>query len=213
MATPTRLDVLLHSRKLASAGRTDAVSPNNVTAHSNSALTAALVTIPCLIAGSASTSGRRAVNNNGAKVSHVGECRAGPKQVADTVEKPRRIVVREKRGGIEAGGPGAAERGGLDEGACRIVRPATAAIGPVGIGRKPEDARGAAEMDGERKRIFLVGAALALAAERDRQFPTGQDRDAAALRGVVAGERGMFGGDAPRLALETVAEDHGRIAG
>src|SRR6185437_13252388 len=213
MATPTRLAVLLHSRKLASAGRTDAVSPSSVNAHSNSALTAALVIIPCLIAGSASTSGRQAVNNDSAKVGHVGECWAGPKQAADSIEKPRRIVVGEKRGGIEAGGPGLGQCGRLDKGPGRVVRTATAAVGTVGVGGEPEDAGGASEVDGKRQGVFLIGTALALAAQRDGEFAARQDGDAAALRGVVAGERGMFGGDLPRLALQAVAEDHGGIAG
>src|SRR6185437_14626394 len=38
----------------------------------------------------------RRVNDHGAEVGDVGERRAGPEQVADAVEKPRRIVVREK---------------------------------------------------------------------------------------------------------------------
>ena len=53
------------------------------------------------------------------------------------------------------------------------------------------DALGAAERDGERQRIFLIRAAAALAAQRDGEFAAGEDRDAPALCGEVAGEPGM----------------------
>src|SRR5580692_1217924 len=93
----------------------------------------------------------RPVNDDGTEVGHVGECRARDEKVADAVEKPRGIVVGEKRGGIEAGGPGAAKRRRVDEGPGRVVRTATAAVGAVGIRRQRRDAGGAVEMDGERQ--------------------------------------------------------------
>ena len=103
------------------------------------------------------------VNDDGAEVGHVGECRARDEKVADAVEKPRGIVVGEKRGGIEAGGPGATKRRRVDEGAGRVVGAAAAAVGAVGIGGQRRDAGGAVEVDGERQRVFLVGPAAASA--------------------------------------------------
>ena len=68
-------------------------------------------------------------------------------------------------------------------------------------------------MDGQRQRIFLVGAALAAAAERDGEFAAREDRDTAALGGIVAGQPGMFGGDLAGLALQPVAEHDAIVAG
>ena len=67
---------------------------------------------------------------------------------------------------IEAGNLRARQRGRIDKGAGRVVRAAAAAVSAVGIGGKTRDSRGSAEMDGERKRIFLVGTALARPAQR-----------------------------------------------
>ena len=96
---------------------------------------------PALISGSDSGQRSWPVNDDGAEVGHVGERRAGPEQIADAVEKPRGIVVGEKRGGIEAGGPGALKRRRVDKGAGRVVRAAAAAVGSVGIGGQRRDAR------------------------------------------------------------------------
>src|ERR1700741_4952984 len=91
----------------------------------------------------------RPVNDDGTEVGHVGECRARDKKVADAVEKPRRIVVGEKRGGIEPGGRGAGKRRRGDEGPGGAVWAAAAAVGAVGIRRQRRDAGGAVEVDGE----------------------------------------------------------------
>ncbi len=56
-----------------------------------------------------------------------------------------------------------ARRGIVDKGAGRVVRPAPAAVGSIGIGGERRNALGAVEMDGERQRIFLIGAAAAAA--------------------------------------------------
>src|ERR1700683_1475325 len=85
----------------------------------------------------------RPVNDDGAEIGHVGEGRGGPKQIADVVEKPRGIVVSEKRGGIEAAGAGARHGRGVDEGAGGVVRATAAAIGPVAVGGKRGNAGGA----------------------------------------------------------------------
>ena len=123
------------------------------------------------------------------------------------------IVVGEKRGGIEAGGPGALERGVVDKGAGRVVGPAPAAIGAVGIGRQRGNAWAPSRWYGERQGIFLVRAAAAAAAQRHRKLAAGQDRDAAALCGIVAGQPRMLGRDLARLALQPVAQHHAVVAG
>ena len=84
-------------------------------------------------------------------------------KVADGVEKPRGIVVGEKRGGIEASGAGARQGGRIDEGAGGVVGAAAAAVGSVGIGGERGDAIRAIEVDRKRQGIFLVRAAAALA--------------------------------------------------
>ena len=58
---------------------------------------------------------------------------------------------------------GPRQGGVVDKGAGGVVRAAAAAVGAVGIGGQRGNALGAVEMDGERQRIFLVGAAAAAA--------------------------------------------------
>src|SRR5580700_4200304 len=123
----------------------------------------------------------RPVNDDGTEVGDVGECRARDEKVADAVEKPRGIVVGEKRGGIEAGGPGATKRRRVDEGPGRVVGAAATAVGSVGIRGQRRYAGGAVEVDGERQSVFLVGPAAAVAAQRDRELAAGKDDHPAAL--------------------------------
>ena len=101
----------------------------------------------------------------------------------------------------------------VDEGAGRVVGAAAAAVGAVGIGGQRRDAGGAVEVDGERQRIFLVGPAAALAAQRDGEFAAGKDHRPAALRAQVAGQPGVLRRDLPRLALQAVAEHDAFVAG
>src|ERR1700761_6392510 len=210
---PTRLEVLLHNRKSAAAGRAEATSVAAASAQSTSApatlwgkLTRRISgSIPPLKPDSGSKPG--SVNDNGAEVGDVGERRAGREQVADAVEKPRGIVVGKKRGRIEAVRLGPCQGRIVDKGASRVVRPAATAVGAVGVGRKRRYPFGAAEMDGKRQRIFLVGSALAVSLERDRKFAARQEDDAASGRGVILRQRGMRGGDLPGFALQAVAED------
>ena len=108
MAMPTRLDVLLHSRKSAAAGPVDEmVSGRAANTLATSAPRNLCAMINRLIPAADSCSIGGPVNEDGAEVGDVGERRAGYEQVADGVEKPRGIVVSEKRGGIEASGVGA----------------------------------------------------------------------------------------------------------
>src|ERR1700761_3830772 len=210
---PTRLEVLLHNRKSAAAGRAEATSVAAASAQSTSApatlwgkLTRRISgSIPPLKPDSGSKPG--SVNDNGAEVGDVGERRAGREQVADTVEKPRGIVVGKKRGRIEAMRLGSPQGRIVDKGPGGVVRAATAAVGAIGIGRHRRYAFGAIEMNGERQRIFLVGTTPAITLKRDGQFAAGQDGDAAACRGVLFRQRGMHGGDLAGFALQAVTED------
>src|SRR5689334_7817982 len=114
MAMPTRLDVLLHSRKSAAAGPVDAmVSGRAANALATSAPRTLCLTRLIPAADSCSIGGP--VNDDGAEVGDVGERRTGYEQVANGVEKPRGIVVGEKGGGNEAEAFGPIERGIVDE--------------------------------------------------------------------------------------------------
>ena len=90
---------------------------------------------------------------------------------------------------------------------------AAAAVGAVGIGGKAGEPRRAAEMDGERQCIFLVRAALALAAQRHGQFAAGEDDGAAALGAHRQRQPGVLGRDLARLALQAAAKHDAFIAG
>src|SRR6185295_1712084 len=61
--------------------------------------------------GPVSREGLRAVNDNGAKVVHVGTGRAGLNEIAEPAEKAGGIVVGEEGGGIEAKRAGAGQGG------------------------------------------------------------------------------------------------------
>src|SRR5215472_8842233 len=137
MAMPTRLDVLLHRRKSAAAGPVDKrVSGRAANTLANSATLNLFATMPRLIPSVDSFSIGGPVNDDGAEVGDVGERRTGYEQVADRLEKPRRIVVGEKRGGIEAKVFGPRQGRVVEKGTGRVVRPAPAAVGSIGVGGK-----------------------------------------------------------------------------
>src|SRR5215469_9289129 len=201
MAMPTRLDVLLHKRKSAAAGPVDMVSGSAANALAKSAPRNQFATITRLIPNADSVSIDGPVNDDGAKVGDVGERRARYEQVADDVEKPRGIVVGEKRGGIEAEPFGPNQGRIVDKGSGRVVRPASAAVGSICIGRHCGNALGPAEMDGERQGVFLVRTAAAPTLEGHGQLAPREDRHAAARRRMVAGQPGVFGSNLARLPL------------
>src|SRR4029077_11492452 len=146
MAMPTRLDVLLHRRKSAAAGPADEmVSGSAAIALANSAPRNLFATMTRLISNAESFSIGGRVNDDGAKVGDVGERRAGYEQIADGVEKPRGIVVGEKRGGIEAKPFGPYQGRIVDKGPGRVVRQAPAAVGSIGIGGEGGNTFGAGE--------------------------------------------------------------------
>src|SRR5262249_34571668 len=185
---PTRLGVLLHRRKSAAAGPVDKmVSGSAANALANSAPPNLFAAMTRLIQNADSFSIGGPVNEGGAKVGDVGERRARYKQVADSVEKPRGIVVGEKRGGIEAEPFGPYQGRIVDKRSGRVVRPAPAAVSSIGIGRECCNAFGAGEVNGERQRIFLVWTAATAAFEGHGQLAAREDRDAAAARPMGAG--------------------------
>src|SRR5215471_20922546 len=134
---PTRLGVLLHRRKSAAAGPVDKmVSGSAANALANSAPPNLFAAMTRLIQNADSFSIGGPVNEGGAKVGDVGERRARYEQVADSVEKPRGIVVGEKRGGIEAEPFGPYHGCIVDKSASRVVGSALAAVGSIGISRQ-----------------------------------------------------------------------------
>src|SRR6185437_7933532 len=217
MAMPTRLPVLLQTRKSAKAGSV-------VTTANSRAGTAARRTERRKRRGAEkanAVTGRRfrwwglsrgplrAVNDDGAEVVHVGVGGAGLEKAARTREKAGGIVVGEKGGRIETAGFGL--RGGVavDDGAGGVGGGAGAAVGAVGIGGERRDPRHAGELDGQRQRIFLVGTAPAAAADGHGELAARQDHGAPAGGPQIAREPRMRGGDLARLALDAVAErDH-----
>src|SRR5258708_16661108 len=90
-------------------------------------------------------SGSWQVNEYGTEIIDIGVCRAGFQKVAQPFEKPRRIVVGKKGGGIEAELAGPRQRGFFDEGPCGVVGAAGAAIGSIGVPGDGANAWGALE--------------------------------------------------------------------
>src|SRR5262249_60405882 len=119
------------------------------------------------------------------KVGDVGERRAGYEQVAHGVEKPRGIVVGEKRGGNEAEPFGPHQGRIVDKGSGRVVWLALAALGSIAIGRPCSNTLSPREENGDRQRIFLVRTAAAAAFKGDGQLAPGEDRHAAAGRSMI----------------------------
>src|SRR5215471_1851804 len=131
MAIPTRLVVLLHSRKSAIAGR-DGRTANAPASVANVAMRCAarhpvaMVDRLFMPGGCNFRIVSRSVNEDRAEIVDIGGGRAGRQQVAKAREKPRGVVVGKKRGRIEALGVRARKRGGVDQRAGRIVRASAA---------------------------------------------------------------------------------------
>src|SRR5271155_4438720 len=88
------------------------------------------------------------VNEYGTEIIDIGESRTGVQEAAQPLEEPRGIVVGKKGGGIEADLAGARQGGLVDEGPCRVVGAAGAAIGAVGVPGDRSNAGSAAERYG-----------------------------------------------------------------
>src|ERR1044072_4283075 len=168
---PTRLPVLLQSRKSAAAGVVKATARNAQAARSIGRRNAPDQTHPTLfptariIRLAISRRFHLAVNEDGAEVIDVRECGTRPEQAAQALEEARGVVVGKKRGRSEAESGGL--RGGLAvrEGTRLVVRRAFSTVGAVGIGGERGDAVRAGEPNRQRQRVFLVRPAAALAAD------------------------------------------------
>src|SRR5690242_4809657 len=141
MAMPTRLAVLLQTRKSALAGAAANAVPTPAQAASAQARRAAHRHPPVVVArlmpgGCNGRNGSRFVDENGAEIVDVGGSRPRRQEIAETAEKAGRIVVGKKGGRIEAAASRPRERGFVDQGAGGIVRAADAAIRAVGIARE-----------------------------------------------------------------------------
>src|SRR5690348_2639806 len=113
---PTRLVVLLHRRKSATAGAACSVAPAPASATSVVMRRAArqqVAMVGRLIMPAARNlrDGSRSVNEDRAEVIDVGAGRAGRQEIAERREKAGGIVVGKKRGRIEAAAPGPRQRG------------------------------------------------------------------------------------------------------
>ena len=79
-------------------------------------------------------------------------------------------------------------------------------IGAVGVAGERGDTCRVLQEIGQRQRIFLVGAAAAIAAHGDGELATREDRDAPALGAGLEREPRMIGRDLARFAFEIGAE-------
>src|SRR5579883_2025431 len=126
MATPTRLAVLLQTRKSANAGRACAKARTQRKAASTQTRCTTRRHVPmvgcCVMPGGCEWRREsRSVNDDSAEIIDVGGCRTRRQQVAQPREEPRGIVVGEKGGRIEAAICRTRRRGLIDHGAGRIV--------------------------------------------------------------------------------------------
>src|SRR5215510_6045396 len=112
----------------------------------------------------------RSVNHNSPKIVHVGIGCTRPQKVINASEESGRIVVSKKSGGIEAYLPGAPERCVVNIGAGRVIGAAHAAVGAVGVGGQARNAGLSTKRQGKRQRVFLIWPATALAAHRHGEF-------------------------------------------
>src|ERR1700722_282173 len=142
MAIPMRPAVLLQSRKSAAAGCVDEARMSTTSVLKITAAAAILGKIARLISRSNSSSRRWGVNDDGTEIIDVRKRRTRCVQIADAVEKPRRIVVGEKGGGIEAGHKGPFYRRSVEKVAGRVVGQALPAVGAVGVSRHRRDGFG-----------------------------------------------------------------------
>ena len=121
------------------------------------------------------------VDDYGTEIIDIGECRSGGQEVAQPLEEPRGVVFGKKGGGIEAELCGAGQGGRVDEGPCRVVGAAGAAIGAVGVPRDRGYAWGAFERAGDRdKARIYYEKLLAVAVAADSERP--ELREAKAFR-------------------------------
>src|SRR5215470_19632763 len=193
---PTRLVVLLQSRKSAAAGSPASATAPTVSMPPKRALVRrrragcklVMVRRPFIVPrGGGFHAGRyglstTTINHDSAEIVHVGMGSTWSQKVANTGEEFGRIIVTKICSGVEAQLTGALQGRVVHIGAGRIVGAAHAAVGAVGVGGQACDAGLPAKRKGERQRVFLIGTAAPLAAHRHGELAAGQDNGAAALR-------------------------------
>src|SRR3954471_9884845 len=157
---PTRLPVLLQSRKSAAAGVAKALASSAQAASStgqHDAPEAISFVIPPsrIIPLAISRRLHLAVNEDGAEVIDVRESGTWTQEIAQTFEKTRGVVVGKKRGRIEA--KFLRSCGGLAVHVCPggILRRTFATIGTIGIRGQRSDAVRARQFERKGERIFL----------------------------------------------------------
>src|SRR5690348_1157441 len=156
MATPTRLPVLLQSRKSAHAGEAAIVANSKAGSPARARIRtrrrgegkANAVTCRRLRLSGVVAEASRAVNEDGAEVVHVGVGRPGLKEVAEPHEKAGGIVVGEEGGRIETERFRPCDGGAVDIGAGGIGGAAGAAVGAVGVAGNGGNAGHAGKLDG-----------------------------------------------------------------
>ena len=96
------------------------------------------------------------VNEDCPQVIDVGAGGTGGEEIVEPLKKTSRVILGEKTGSIEAEGTSAHERSLVDKRTRRVVRPADAAVGSIGVAGQRADAQRPLQRDRKRKGIFLV---------------------------------------------------------
>src|SRR5687768_12555629 len=189
---PTRLVVMLHSRRSARAAVTasgDAPSRQPTSATRVHAF------------GKPRRGYGGSADEDDAAVIDVGSGRSGSDEVLQTLEEICRIVVLKEGGRIKTEPLRPRKGGFVDDGAGRIGGRAAAAVGAVRIGGEGGDVRGAPQSGGQGEGVFLVGAAAAPAADGHRELSPRDNGRALAQGRHVESEPGMGLGHLARLAF------------
>src|SRR5262245_11141015 len=183
---PTRLVVLLQSRKSAAAGsgastiQLARAQPKRAPIRRQHGTWCKLIVVRRSFhrSGAGFHAGRyglstSTINQDSAEIVHVGASRPRFQKVTKAGEEFGRIVVTKVGGRIEAERAGALESGVIHKGPGGIVGAAHTAVSAVGVAGQAGNARLTVELQGERQRIFLIRAAVPIATHCDRQFAAG----------------------------------------
>src|SRR5712675_3181342 len=184
---PTRLVVLLQSRKSAAAGSGASTiepasaqpkrTPERVPVRRQQWAWCEFIVVgrSFVVPGAGFHAGRyglstSSIDQDSAEIVHVGVGRPRCQKVVKAGEEFGRIVVTKVGGGIEAECAGALEGRVVHIGPGGVVRAAHAAVGAIGIACQAGDAGFAIERESKCQRIFLIRAAPPFAAHRDSQL-------------------------------------------
>src|SRR5215831_11365634 len=160
METPTRLPVLLHRRKSAFAGCAEAAS-NSATGTAARMRIREMRRLAAISGGAVTTvvgskdarfwrDPSRPVNDDSAEVVYVGECRPWHQEVSQGLKESPRIVLREKRGGIEAASHCACHRFAINQRTGGVTGRPAAAIGAIGVACQGSNRRHPRKRDRKR---------------------------------------------------------------